>query len=95
MRPRRTADQVLTRPWANLGIGFGLLVGVPFAFTTGRRGSLYGLGVSVILAVKYLAAVALFTALGSAGYLNPLAAAWAPNALFAVAGLFFLLNVRT
>lgn len=72
-----------------------VLVGIPFAFTTGRRGALYGLGVSVILAVVYFAAVALFTALGSAGYLPPMAAAWAPNGVFAVAGIFFLLHVRT
>ena len=72
-----------------------VMVGIPFAFTTGRRGALYGLGVSVILAVLYYAVVALFQALGSAEYIPAMAAAWAPNALFAVAGVFFMLHVRT
>ena len=72
-----------------------MLVGVPFAFTTGRRGALYGLGLSVILAVVYHAAVALFTALGSAEYLPPMAAAWAPNGIFALMGIWLLLHVRT
>ena len=72
-----------------------VMVGLPFAFTTGRRGAIYGLGVSIIVAVIYYVALAAFTALGSAGYLPPMAAAWAPNALFALAGFYLLLHVRT
>lgn len=72
-----------------------VLVGLPFAFSTGRRGALYGVGVALILAVLHLASVALFTALGAAEYLPPVAAAWAPNALFAIAGIYMLLHVRT
>ena len=72
-----------------------ILVGLPFAFTTGRRGALYGVGIALILAVLHLAAVAFFTALGSAEYLPPMAAAWAPNALFGMSGIYLLLHVRT
>lgn len=72
-----------------------VLIGLPFAFTTGRRGALYGVGIALILAVLHLAAVAFFTALGSAEYLPPMAAAWAPNAIFAMAGIYMLLHVRT
>jgi LPS export ABC transporter permease LptG len=89
---RVTLQKKLAGPIATFVL---VLVGIPFGFTTGRRGSLYGLGVSVILAVCYLAGVALFTALGSAGYLPPMAAAWAPNGLFALLGLYLLLHVRT
>jgi lipopolysaccharide export LptBFGC system permease protein LptF len=72
-----------------------VLVGIPFAFTTGRRGALYGMGIAVILAVVYYAALATFTALGSAELLPPAVAAWAPNALFALGGLYLMLHVRT
>ena len=72
-----------------------ILVGLPFAFTTGRRGALYGVGIALILAVLHLASVAFFTALGSAEYLPPMAAAWAPNALFGMTGIYLLLHVRT
>lgn len=72
-----------------------LLVGLPFAFTTGRHGALYGFGVAVIVAVAFFVVVALFQALGAAEYLPPVAAAWAPNALFSVAGVYLLLHVRT
>ena len=87
-----TLQRKLAYPAATLVL---VLIGIPFAFSTGRKGALYGLGVSVILYVIYYAAMALFTALGSAGYMPPVAAAWAPNILFAVAGFYFMLNVRT
>lgn len=72
-----------------------VLVGLPFAFTTGRRGALYGVGIALILAVLHRAAVALFVALGSAGYLPPVAAAWAPDIIFGLSGIYLLLHVRT
>jgi len=72
-----------------------VLIGLPFAFSTGRRGALYGVGIALILAVLYLAIAAFFTAMGSAEYLPPMAAAWAPNALFGLAGVYMLLHVRT
>ncbi len=72
-----------------------VLIGLPFAFTTGRRGALYGVGIALILGVVYKAAVAFFVAMGAAGYLPPVAAAWAPNILFGLAGVTFLLHVRT
>lgn len=72
-----------------------VLVALPFAFTTGRRGALYGVGIAVILAVVYYAATALFAALGEAQYLPPGVAAWAPNVLFALVGVYMLLHVRT
>ena len=61
----------------------------------GRRGALYGLGIGLILAFAYLAAVQVFVAFGNAGYLPPIAAAWGPNVLFGVAGIFMMLWVRT
>ena len=70
-------------------------VGLPFAFTTGRRGALYGMGISIIVAVAWYAADAAFTNLGTAAYLPPMVAAWAPNVLFGLGGVYLLLHVRT
>jgi LPS export ABC transporter permease LptG len=72
-----------------------VLLALPLAFTTGRRGALYGLGICLILAVVYWVALAFFTALGSADYLPPVVAAWGPNVIFALGGIYGLLHVRT
>jgi lipopolysaccharide export system permease protein len=71
------------------------LIGVPFAVTTGRRGALYGIGIGISLAICYWGLFILFTAIGSAGMLTPVLAAWAPNVLFLTVATYLLLTVRT
>lgn len=71
------------------------LIGVPFAVTTGRRGALYGIGIGIFLAISYWGLFILFTAIGSAGMLAPVLAAWAPNVLFLTVATYLLLTVRT
>jgi LPS export ABC transporter permease LptG/LPS export ABC transporter permease LptF len=71
------------------------LIGVPFAVTTGRRGALYGIGIGIFLAICYWGLFILFTAIGSAGMLAPVLAAWAPNVLFLTVATWLLLTVRT
>ena len=71
------------------------LLAVPFAVTTGRSGALYGIGIGIALAIVYWTAQSVFGAMGSAGLLAPMLAAWAPNILFACAAGYMLLTVRT
>jgi LPS export ABC transporter permease LptF/LPS export ABC transporter permease LptG len=71
------------------------LIAVPFAVTTGRRGALYGIGVGIVLAVVYWMTINAFGAIGSAGLLAPLLAAWAPNLIFGAGAAYLLLTVRT
>ena len=71
------------------------LLAVPFAVTTGRRGALYGIGVGIALAMVYWTANNVFGAVGDAGLLSPVLAAWAPNILFGASALYLLLTVRT
>jgi lipopolysaccharide export LptBFGC system permease protein LptF len=71
------------------------LIAIPFAVTHGRRGALYGIGVGVSLALTYRLAIVFFAAVGSAGLLSPVLAAWAPNLLFVAGASAFLLTVRT
>ena len=71
------------------------LLGIRFAFTVGRRGALYGIGVSVLIAIVYFVAMSLFEQMGNHALLPPLLAAWAPNLLFGAAGLYLLSTVET
>jgi LPS export ABC transporter permease LptG/LPS export ABC transporter permease LptF len=72
-----------------------VLLGLPFAFRVGRRGSLYGIGVALILVLVYWATFAIFNALGLETLLEPWVAAWAPNILFSLLGVYLMLYIRT
>jgi LPS export ABC transporter permease LptG len=71
------------------------LLAVPFAVTTGRRGSMYGIGVGIVLAIFYWLTMSVFAAVGAGGWISPMLAAWAPNILFGAAAIYMLLTVRT
>lgn len=71
------------------------LLAVPFGASTGRRGTLYGVGLAIALAMAYWLLMSAFGAIGSAGLLPPMLAAWAPNMLFAAGAAYLLLTVRT
>jgi len=72
-----------------------VLLGLPFAFKVGRRGSLYGIGVALLLVLVYWATFAVFNALGLENVLMPAIAAWTPNIMFALLGAYLLLYVKT
>ena len=71
------------------------LIAIPFAVTMGPRGALYGVGVGISLACTYWVVMSVFGAIGSAGMLGPVLAAWAPNLLFGASAAYLLLTVRT
>ena len=71
------------------------IIAIPFAFTTGRRGAFYGIGIAIVLGIAYWAAFELFDKLGGINRLSPLIAAWFPNLIFGFGGLWLLLKVRT
>jgi len=71
------------------------LLAVPFAVTTGRRGALYGVGLGIGLALTYWLLTSVFAAIGTAGLLTPLLAAWAPNLIFGAGAVYLILTVRT
>lgn len=71
------------------------LIAVPFAVTTGRRGALYGIAAGIAIAVVYWITINTFTAIGSAGMLPAMLAAWAPNVLFGAGAAYLLLTVKT
>jgi LPS export ABC transporter permease LptF/LPS export ABC transporter permease LptG len=71
------------------------VIGIRFSFTVGRRGTLFGIGVSIVIAILYWSCLAIFEAMGNNGLLPAPAAAWAPNLLFGAVGFYLMLTVET
>jgi len=71
------------------------MIAIPFAFVVARRGALYGVATSVVIAIVYWAMIGIFGALGDNARLPPLLAAWAPNILFGTTALYFLFTLDT
>ncbi|MBI3931957.1 MAG: LPS export ABC transporter permease LptF [Acidobacteria bacterium] len=71
------------------------LIGIPFAFVVGRHGALYGVGISIVIAIVLWACLAIFEALGNNALLPAVLAVWAPNLLFSAAGLYLMLTLET
>lgn len=92
-RPLRTERaQKVALPLAVLVI---VLFGAPLATSTERGGTAYGVGISLIVTLVYLMLFRVGKAAGSSGWMDPILAAWTPNALFFAAGLVLLAKVRT
>ena len=71
------------------------LLAVPFGVTTGRRGALYGIGLGIILALSYWFLMSVFVAIGKAGLLPPVLAAWTPNIIVSASAVYLLLTAKT
>ena len=71
------------------------LLGIPFAFSMGKRGTLVGVGLSLLFAMVYWGAMGVFRSLGNIHFLSPFLAAWGPNLFFGLIGLYLLFNLRT
>lgn len=72
-----------------------VLIAVPFSFAPGKKGALYGIGIAIAIGLAYYVTTRIFAFMGETAMLPPMIAAWAPNALFGVAALYGLFNVRT
>jgi lipopolysaccharide export LptBFGC system permease protein LptF len=71
------------------------IIAVPFAFLVGNRGAMTGIGVSIAIAITYLGLGILFEKIGEVNQLPPAMAAWAPDAIFSLAGLYLLMRMRS
>ena len=71
------------------------MIAIPFGFLVGNKGAMTGIGVSLGIAICYLTVGPLFEKLGDAGQLPALTAAWAPDAVFALAGMYLLLRMKS
>jgi LPS export ABC transporter permease LptG len=71
------------------------LLGIPFSFSMGKRGTLVGLGLSIVIAMVYWGAIGVFKSLGYINYLNSFFAAWGPNLIFGSLGIYLIFRLRT
>lgn len=71
------------------------LVSVPFALSAGNRGAMTGVGISFGIYIAYATIQQLFEQVGNLNQLPAELAAWSPDAVFSLAGLYFLARVRS
>jgi LPS export ABC transporter permease LptF/LPS export ABC transporter permease LptG len=71
------------------------MVSLPFAFIAGNRGAMAGVGLSLGIAIAYWSIGQVFEQVGNLNQLPPGVAAWAPDVIFSLAGLYFLARMRT
>ncbi|MBW3629992.1 MAG: LptF/LptG family permease, partial [Gemmatimonadetes bacterium] len=62
-----------------------VLFGAPLVTSSQRGGTAYGVGVSLGITIVYMLLFRVGKALGSSGAIDPLIAAWGPNAILLVA----------
>jgi LPS export ABC transporter permease LptG len=72
-----------------------VLVGLPFSFSVGKRGALYGVAIGIGIGLSYWGFTGLFEQMGRYEMLPPMLAAWGPNMLFGAGGLYLFLTSRT
>jgi LPS export ABC transporter permease LptF/LPS export ABC transporter permease LptG len=72
-----------------------VLIAIPFSFIMGKRGTLFGIGVAILISMIFWFAFAVFSAFGSAGLLSPFISAFAPIFLFFVISVYLFMNVKT
>jgi LPS export ABC transporter permease LptG/LPS export ABC transporter permease LptF len=71
------------------------LIAIPFSFTTGRKGALFGIGLSIVMGIVFWFFLALTKSLGYLEILSPFLAAWTPNIIATMLALYLLFKLRT
>jgi lipopolysaccharide export system permease protein len=81
----------LAAPWTCL---VAVLIAIPFGAGGGRRNVFVGVASSIVICLLYYFLQPLCLTFGSAGYMPPWLAAWLPNLVFGLAGLWMTARVR-
>jgi LPS export ABC transporter permease LptG len=71
------------------------VIAVPFSFLGGRRGAMASVGASFGIAIAYRACDELFVQVGNLNQLPAPVAAWSPDAIFLLAGLYMMTRMRS
>jgi LPS export ABC transporter permease LptG len=71
------------------------ILSIPFAFVAGNRGAMTGVGISFGIAIAYWTIGTLFEQIGDLNQLPPIMAAWSPDVIFMLAGLYFMARMKT
>jgi len=78
-------------PFINLIL---LLLGFPLSLILRKGGVAFGIGLGLLFAFTYWGLIQTFRAYGVANVVNPILAAWIPNAVFLAAGIILLVTTR-
>jgi len=68
---------------------------LPYAFRMGRRGTIMGIALALVLGMAYFAVTAFVTKLGEASLLPPSLAAWTPTVVFLLLAVNRFTTLRT
>jgi LPS export ABC transporter permease LptG/LPS export ABC transporter permease LptF len=71
------------------------ILAIPFALSMGKKGSLAGIATAIGLAITYWVVALLFESMGNVNALPALLAAWTPDLLFGLTGVYLLLRTPT
>src|SRR6201996_6346233 len=71
------------------------ILSIPFAFIAGNRGAMTGVGISFGIAIAYWTVGTLFEQVGDLNQLPAIMAAWSPDVIFALFGLYFMARMKT
>lgn len=72
-----------------------VLIAIPFSFTMGKKGTLYGIGFAIGISIIFWGAFGIFTALGSTALLSPFLSAFAPLFIFSALSIYLFINIKT
>ena len=96
--PRAESNWLLTKlhgrlaaPWTCLVV---VLIAIPFGAASGRRNLFVGVAGSVFICFAFFVLQQVGLALGSGGFLPAWLAAWLPNLVFGMTGLYLIARVR-
>lgn len=79
-------------PFASLVM---VLIAIPFSFSMGKKGTLYGIGFAVGISIIFWGAFGIFSALGTTGLLPPFISAFAPLFIFSGFSIYLFINLKT
>ncbi|MBV8068770.1 MAG: LptF/LptG family permease [Acidobacteriaceae bacterium] len=71
------------------------ILSIPFAFIAGNRGAMTGVGISFGVAIAYWTIGTLFEQVGDLNQLPAVMAAWSPDIIFSLAGLYLMARMKT
>jgi LPS export ABC transporter permease LptG len=71
------------------------LISLPFSFAIGHKGAMAGVGVSFGIAIAYVALGKFSEQVGNVNLLPAALAAWSPDVIFSLVGLYFFSRMRT
>lgn len=91
-------DEAIVKYHTKLSFPFACLIvifiGVPLSAQKKRSGIALEAGISILVGFLYMGVQQVFGTLGYKGALNPILAAWMPNAIFAIVGVVMLFKAQ-